>query len=245
MAERKWYYMESGQRKGPVSTQRLNELWEKQIIKPNTSLWTAGWSDWRPAKELFGQVKPATPTQTSKTARKPTQTTSIKKSKIINSKRKECQYCKSEIPIAAETCNKCGERVEGKPCPDCFVLCPDKAKKCRWCGYEFAPMKSRLKLKPFEVKAKLFPTILLRGRFLCQSIRLDLDKIVIRTPGIFGLSVHYEESPWQKVAGFDYRSGIFWDLVHIETRGQQPMVIGCLAKEDGERIRSVLQQLEK
>ena len=58
MAERTWFYMESGQRKGPVPTQTLNELWEKQTINAETYLWTEGWSDWRPAKELFGQVRP-------------------------------------------------------------------------------------------------------------------------------------------------------------------------------------------
>lgn len=58
MAERTWFYMESGQRKGPASTQMLNELWEKQSIDAETYLWTEGWPDWRPAKELFGQVRP-------------------------------------------------------------------------------------------------------------------------------------------------------------------------------------------
>lgn len=54
-----------------------------------------------------------------------------------------------------------------------------------------------------------------------------------------------EEIPWHKVAGFDYLSGIFWDRVRIETRGQSSTELPCLAKSDGKRIREVLQQLEQ
>ena len=70
------------------------------------------------------------------------------------------------------------------------------------------------------------------------------EKIVISTPGIFNLSKQEEEIPWRKVAGFDYRSGIFWDQVTVETRGQSASQMPCLAKSDGKRIRQVLQTLE-
>ncbi len=78
-----------------------------------------------------------------------------------------------------------------------------------------------------------------------QTIVLSEEKITISTPGVFGLSTHEEEIPWKKVAGFDYRSGIFWDMVRIETRGQSSSAVPCLTKPDGARIRSVLQQLER
>ena len=73
---------------------------------------------------------------------------------------------------------------------------------------------------------------------------LTEEKIVISTPGLFNLSRQEEEIPWRKVAGFDYRSGIFWDQVTIETRGQSSSKMACLTKPDGKRIRQVLQQLE-
>ncbi len=47
-----------------------------------------------------------------------------------------------------------------------------------------------------------------------------------------------------QIAGFDYRSGIFWDQVTIETRGQSSSKMTCLDKPDGERIRQMLQDLE-
>ena len=53
-----------------------------------------------------------------------------------------------------------------------------------------------------------------------------------------------EEIPWAKVAGFDYHSGIFWDSVRIETRGQSSSTVPCLGKSDGQRIRRLLQELE-
>jgi len=98
--------------------------------------------------------------------------------------------------------------------------------------------------EPFHVTGERVATLLLRGRLRPQVLRLTREKIQIRTPGIFNLSVREEEIPWGKVAGFDYHSGIFWDRVTIETRGQKSSTVPCLAKEDGERIREVLRQLE-
>lgn len=98
--------------------------------------------------------------------------------------------------------------------------------------------------EPFTVEARRFATVLQRGRFLPQTIHFTREKIVISTPGPFKLSSHEEEIPWRKVAGFDYRSGIFWDRVTVETRGQSSSTMPCLSKEDGRRIRAVLQQLE-
>lgn len=98
--------------------------------------------------------------------------------------------------------------------------------------------------EPFRVTAELLPTFLHRGRLRPQVLTLTREKILVRTPGLFNLSRSDEEIPWGKVAGFDYHSGIFWDRVTIETRGQRSSTVPCLAKSDGERIRRVLRQLE-
>ncbi|MEX0891154.1 MAG: PH domain-containing protein [Gemmatimonadota bacterium] len=98
--------------------------------------------------------------------------------------------------------------------------------------------------EPFSIEARRLPTFLHRGRLLPQTMRFTPEKILISTPGTFNLSTQEEEIPWRKVAGFDYTSGIFWDRVTVETRGQSSSTMACLAKEDGERIRGVLQQLE-
>lgn len=116
---------------------------------------------------------------------------------------------------------------------------------CRWCGNRYERSRQRVQhFEPFDVTAELLPTVLQRGRFLPQTMRLTPEKIVILTPGPFRLSQKEEEIPWNKVAGFDYRSGIFWDQVTIETRGQSASKMTCLAKADGQRIRQVLQDLE-
>ncbi len=157
---------------------------------------------------------------------------------------KKCTECTSEIPEEAEVCRFCGERVEGKPCPDCGSRCPEEARKCRWCGFQFEKAAA-LHFEPFRVDASLLPTVLQRGRFIPQSIELTREKIVISTPGVFRLSQRDEEIPWEKVAGFDYRSGLIWDVVRIETRGQSSAIIPCLNKSDGRKIREVLRQLER
>lgn len=157
---------------------------------------------------------------------------------------KTCPDCLSEIPGEAAFCRFCGERVEGKPCPGCGSRNWDEAGVCRWCGQRFEEARKRIGFAPFQVTARLLPTFLQRGRLLPQTIRLTQEKILILTPGIFNLSRQEEEIPWQKVAGFDYRSGIIWDQVKIETRGQSSSTMPCLSKADGSRIREVLQTLE-
>jgi ribosomal protein L40E len=159
---------------------------------------------------------------------------------------KNCPDCLSEIPDAATFCRFCGERVEGKPCAHCGARNWPEAVVCRWCGHQYGPARRHvLPFEPFEVSGRALPTLLQRGRFLPQTIRLTPEKIVISTPGPFNLSRKEEEIPWNKIAGFDYRSGLFWDQVTIETRGQSSNRMPCLAKEDAQRIRHVLQDLER
>ncbi len=158
---------------------------------------------------------------------------------------KTCPDCLSEIPEAAAFCRHCGERVEGKGCSGCGARNWPGATVCRWCGQHYsAQAASPQSFAPFEVTARPLATFLQRGRFLPQTISLTQEKIVITTPGPFNLSRKEEEIPWRKVAGFDYRSGIFWDQVTIETRGQSSSRMMCLDKTDGARIRDVLQALE-
>ncbi len=157
---------------------------------------------------------------------------------------KTCPDCLAEIPTEAAFCRHCGERVEGKPCSACGARNWPQATLCRWCRNPFEQSRVQLEFAPFRVEARLLPTFLQRHRLLAQSIELMRDKLVVRTPGPFNLSCREEEIPWRKVAGFDYHSGLFWDRVTIETRGQSASVIGCLSKADGTKIREVLRALE-
>jgi hypothetical protein len=157
---------------------------------------------------------------------------------------KTCPDCLSEIPAAACVCRYCGERVEGVQCPQCGARNWEHAALCRWCSQPFERSRGQMTFAPFTVVAQLLPTILLRGRLLPQTISLTHDKILLCTPGPFRLFQRDEEIPWAKVAGFNYKSGIFWDEVTIETRGQSSTKVGALAKADGQRIRQVLQKLE-
>lgn len=157
---------------------------------------------------------------------------------------KTCPDCLSEIPEAAEVCRHCGERVEGRQCSSCGARNWADATLCRWCRERFEPEGHTLDFETFQVAARGLPTFLFRGRFLARSVTLSREKILVRTPGPFNLTQQEQEIPWAKVAGFDYHAGLFWDRVRIETRGQSSTTVGCLAKEDGGRIRELLQQLE-
>ena len=118
-----------------------------------------------------------------------------------------CPFCKSDIPKDAEICFQCGERIIGKVCDDCRAICPQDSKKCRWCGYKFGESTKRIGIDEFEIIAKSLPTFLFRFRLLCECIRFNEEKIIVSTPGFFRLWVNEAEVPWNKVAGFDYRSG--------------------------------------
>lgn len=158
---------------------------------------------------------------------------------------KHCPDCLSEIPDAAAFCRFCGERVEGKGCAQCGVRNAPDAQVCRWCGHRYGGNRQRLQhFEPFEVTASLLPTFLKRARLLPQIIQVTAEKLVISTPGLLNLTHQEEEIPWNKVAGFDYKSGLVWDEITIETRGQSASKVPCLAKPDGERLRQVLQALE-
>lgn len=157
---------------------------------------------------------------------------------------KKCTECRGEIPVNANVCLHCGERVEGKECPKCLSLCKAEASVCKWCRFEFKKERKSLDIQPFQVIAEMVPTLVLRFRLFPQKIKFTTEKITISTPGFFALSTYHEEIPWHKVAGFDYRSGIFWDQATIQTRGQTSATIGCLSKNKGERIRKLLQKLE-
>ncbi len=57
--EREWYYVESGEKKGPVSEEALRQQLQQNTLSPQTLIWTNGMPDWQPASKAF--VSPAVP----------------------------------------------------------------------------------------------------------------------------------------------------------------------------------------
>lgn len=58
-----------------------------------------------------------------------------------------------------------------------------------------------------------------------------------------GLTARHEELPWEKVARFSHRSGLFWDAIAIETRGQTAATISCLSKRNAAKLKKLLHWL--
>ena len=100
-------------------------------------------------------------------------------------------------------------------------------------------------VEPFTAKACLFPTILLRRRLIPQEIHLTPDKIIIQTWGFFWLSRRDEDIPWEKIAGYHYHSGWFWDSLEIQTRGQTANRIRYLRKPDALKIKDILEEMKE
>ena len=121
----------------------------------------------------------------------------------------------------------------------------EEATKCRFCGHNFARQQRIATVEPFSAKASLLATVLLRGRFIPQEIHLTPEKILIQTHGFLWLSRTDEEIPWEKIAGYHYHSGWFWDQVEIQTRGQKANTMGGLPKPEGMRIKQILERMKE
>ncbi len=119
------------------------------------------------------------------------------------------------------------------------------ARKCQYCGHDFAREEKIAVIEPYSAKASFLPTLLLRGRLIPQEIHLSSEKIVIKTWGFFWLSHTDEEIPWEKIAGYHYHSGWFWDGIEIQTRGQKSNSIGCLPKSCGRSIKETLERMKE
>ena len=91
----------------------------------------------------------------------------------------------------------------------------------------------------------MLPTIILRGRLIPQEIHLTQEKILIQTYGVFWLSRTDEEIPWEKIAGYHYYSGRFWDSVEIQTRGQKANKMTGLPKAQGLKVKEILERMKE
>ena len=158
---------------------------------------------------------------------------------------KTCPECCTEIPDQAQVCHACGRRIVGKQCPECAELSKPTAKKCPCCGHDFAREEKMVVIESYSAKASMLPTILFRGRLIPQEIHLSSEKIVIKTWGVLWLSHMDEDIPWEKVAGYNYQAGWFWDSIEIQTRGQRANSISGLTKTEGRKIKETLERMKE
>ncbi len=158
---------------------------------------------------------------------------------------KRCPECKSVIPIDATVCRYCCQRIEGIKCPECASLSKADAKICICCGKKLLKKKSVKFTSPLEIKSSFWGTMLTRFSFFPQESIFSNDKLLVKTFGFLALTSHEEDIPWEKVAGFQHKDGIFWDTIWIETRGQSSACITALKKNESIRVKTILQRLEK
>lgn len=94
------------------------------------------------------------------------------------------------------------------------------------------------------IEADALATLLLQWSLHPQRIKVQPDKLTLSSFSWFGFAAQHEELPWEKVAGFSHRSGLIWDAIAIETRGQTAATISCLSKRSARRLKGILQSVE-
>ena len=58
MADGEWYYVQGGQRQGPVSRGRLQQAVTSRSVATSDLVWTDGMAEWLPASRVPGLVPP-------------------------------------------------------------------------------------------------------------------------------------------------------------------------------------------
>ena len=156
---------------------------------------------------------------------------------------KRCSACLSVMPRNAAVCRSCGTRVEGRQCDACLLLCPQGAKICCHCGSSLDVRVVELQNFDLDIiRADPLAKLLIEFGLHPQFVRISSEKLSIVTYSLFGLAENNEEVPWAKLAGFSHRSGLFWDSIKIETKGQTSAMISCLSKRNARQLKEVLRR---
>ena len=157
---------------------------------------------------------------------------------------KTCPKCVADIPDGAEVCHSCGNRVVGKPCPDCAELARHAANQCPHCGHSFAREQKIATVEAYTAKAAQLPTLLLRGRLIPQEIHLSSEKIVIQTWGLFWLSRTTKRSRGRRSPAITTTQDCSGTASRSRRAGRRRTDIGCLPKASGLKVKEILERMK-
>lgn len=128
------------------------------------------------------------------------------------------------------------------------MVCPLGAAVCHHCTASFAAVHTAAAMENIPSRsfvANRLGNLLFNFSLVPTQAHTSPDKLVVTHYRLFGLVSSNEEIPWNKVAGFKHRSGLVWDAIAIETRGQSGALIAPLEKADARALKAVLQRLER
>ena len=159
---------------------------------------------------------------------------------------KSCWACLTTIPAAAQVCFACGTRIEGIQCQACMAFCPEGAHLCRCSGSPFnREQQNPVLSESLLIEADAVATLLLQFSLNPQRVLVESEQMTLTSFSFFGFAANPEQLPWEKVAGYSHRSGLFLDSITIETRGQTSAVIQCLSKRSARKLKGVLQDIDR
>jgi Tfp pilus assembly protein PilZ len=56
MSENNWFVFQGNQQQGPFDTAKLSEMVTSKIIAQDAYIFKAGWKDWRPLEDCYGEI---------------------------------------------------------------------------------------------------------------------------------------------------------------------------------------------
>lgn len=99
-----WYYINKGQRQGPINDLQINHFVKNGVITVSTKVWCKGMQDWKSAGET-DLIKHFQPIKTT-----------------VSSENTNCPNCGSHLDSKVIYCGNCGTKVKGNSIPSKKLL---------------------------------------------------------------------------------------------------------------------------
>ena len=103
-----WHFFESGERRGPVTTEDLGTMIRDGTLSCETHVWSPGLADWMRIREVDGLSG-----LTAEAADKASAVGEGASEKSPEDRPKTCPYCAESVRPEALICRHCGRQMSG------------------------------------------------------------------------------------------------------------------------------------
>jgi len=161
----------------------------------------------------------------------------------------ECPHCLNDIHPLATICGHCNRIAKDHTtCPFCNEPISVKASHCPYCTNKI-PNNSELAIRSIESSIQatrwgMFFGGSITGIFFPSTLRITNGKIILKKWQFLGLRFTVQEIQVSRVASVEYKKGIFWGGIVIESFAGEGLdetgLVQMDAKMMSEKLKSVL-----